>query len=147
MAIHSTIIAWKIPWTEEPGRLKSMGLRRVTHHWVTTNTYTMGSGDFSPLSALCELRLDNYLYVHRTRSGPIKILPYALCLQILVKLNHLVLINFSFMSITICIYVTSFISKLCVCVYIYIYIYIKLSNLYLFKIFKGNQHLFEAIFT
>ena len=31
MAIHSSTIAWKIPWTEEPGRLQSMGLRRVGH--------------------------------------------------------------------------------------------------------------------
>ena len=29
MAIHSSTIAWKIPWTEEPGRLQSMGLQRV----------------------------------------------------------------------------------------------------------------------
>jgi len=31
MAIHSSTIAWKIPWTEEPGRLQSMGLQRVRH--------------------------------------------------------------------------------------------------------------------
>ena len=31
MAIHSIILAWKIPWTEEPGRLQSMGLQRVGH--------------------------------------------------------------------------------------------------------------------
>ena len=31
MAIHSRTIAWKIPWTEEPGRLQSMGLQRVGH--------------------------------------------------------------------------------------------------------------------
>ena len=31
MAIHSSTLAWKIPWTEEPGRLQSMGLRRVRH--------------------------------------------------------------------------------------------------------------------
>ena len=29
MAIHSSILAWKIPWTEEPGRLQSMGLPRA----------------------------------------------------------------------------------------------------------------------
>ena len=29
MATHSSILAWKIPWTEEPGRLQSVGLRRV----------------------------------------------------------------------------------------------------------------------
>ena len=31
MAIHSSIIAWKIPWTEEPSRLQSMGSQRVGH--------------------------------------------------------------------------------------------------------------------
>ena len=31
MATHSSTIAWKIPWTEEPGRLQSMGLQRVGH--------------------------------------------------------------------------------------------------------------------
>ena len=31
MAIHSSTIAWKIPWTEEPGRLQFMGLQRVGH--------------------------------------------------------------------------------------------------------------------
>ena len=31
MATHSSTIAWKIPWTEEPGRLQSMGSKRVGH--------------------------------------------------------------------------------------------------------------------
>ena len=31
MAIYSSTIAWKIPWTEEPGRLRSMGTQRVGH--------------------------------------------------------------------------------------------------------------------
>ena len=31
MAIHSSILAWKIPWTEEPGRLQSMGSHSVGH--------------------------------------------------------------------------------------------------------------------
>ena len=31
MAIHSSTIAWKIPWTEEPGRLQSMGSQKVGH--------------------------------------------------------------------------------------------------------------------
>ena len=34
-ATHSSILAWRIPWTEEPGRLQSMGLQRVRHSWVT----------------------------------------------------------------------------------------------------------------
>ena len=31
IATHSSILAWKIPWTEEPGRLQSMGSQRVRH--------------------------------------------------------------------------------------------------------------------
>ena len=36
MASHSSTLAWKIPWTEEPGRLKSMGSLRVGHDWETS---------------------------------------------------------------------------------------------------------------
>ena len=32
---HSSFLAWRIPWTEELGRLQSMGLQRVRHDWVT----------------------------------------------------------------------------------------------------------------
>ena len=32
MATHSSTLAWKIPWTEEPGRLQSMGSQRVGHY-------------------------------------------------------------------------------------------------------------------
>jgi len=36
MAPHSSTLAWRIPWTGEPGGLQSMGSRRVRHHWVTS---------------------------------------------------------------------------------------------------------------
>ena len=36
MAAHSSALAWKIPWTEEPGRLRSMGSRRVRYNWATS---------------------------------------------------------------------------------------------------------------
>ena len=36
MATHSGILAWEIPWTEEPGRLQSTGLQRVGHDLVTS---------------------------------------------------------------------------------------------------------------
>ena len=39
MATHSSI-AWRMPWTEEPGRLQSMGLKKVEQDWVT-NTFTL----------------------------------------------------------------------------------------------------------
>ena len=38
MATHSSILAWRIPWTEEPGGLQSMSLQRVRHNWGT-NTF------------------------------------------------------------------------------------------------------------
>ena len=43
---HSSFLAWRIPWTEEPGELRSMGLQRTGHNWVT-NTL---SGDFGQRS-------------------------------------------------------------------------------------------------
>ena len=36
MANHSSTLAWKIPWREEPGRLQSMGSQRVGHDWATS---------------------------------------------------------------------------------------------------------------
>ena len=38
MATHSSILAWRIPWTVEPGGLQSMGSQRVRHNWAT-NTH------------------------------------------------------------------------------------------------------------
>ena len=35
MSTHFSILAWSIPWTEEPGRLQSMGSQRAGHDWVT----------------------------------------------------------------------------------------------------------------
>ena len=35
MATHSSILAWEIPWTEEPGRLQFMGSKRIKHNPVT----------------------------------------------------------------------------------------------------------------
>ena len=42
MATHSSILAWRMPWTKEPGRLQSMGSQRVRHDWETgTFTFTL----------------------------------------------------------------------------------------------------------
>ena len=46
MAAHSSVLVWRIPWTEEPGRLQSMGSQRVGHDWAI-NTFT-GSILWSP---------------------------------------------------------------------------------------------------
>ena len=39
MATHSSILAWRIPWTEENGELQSMGWQRIRHGWVTKHMY------------------------------------------------------------------------------------------------------------
>ena len=39
MAPHSSTLAWKIPWTEEPGRLRSMGSLRIGHDWATSLSF------------------------------------------------------------------------------------------------------------
>ena len=43
MAIHSSTLAWKIPWTEEPDRLQSMGSQRVKRNWATSLQVKMRS--------------------------------------------------------------------------------------------------------
>ena len=40
MATRFSILAWKIPWTEEPGGLQSMGSQTVGHNWATEHTHT-----------------------------------------------------------------------------------------------------------
>ena len=46
LATHSSIFAWEIPWTEEPGRLQFMGLQRVRHNLVTKQQISTTRGDF-----------------------------------------------------------------------------------------------------
>ena len=62
MATHSSILAWRIPWLEEPGGLQSMGLQRVRHDWATSLTHLLkitADGDcsheikFSIVAQLC----------------------------------------------------------------------------------------------
>ena len=42
MAPHSSTLAWKIPWMEEPGRLQSLGLQRVRHNWSNFTFFFFG---------------------------------------------------------------------------------------------------------
>ena len=52
MATHSSILAWEIPWTEEPGRLQSMGSQESDMTWQLNNN-NKGQGD-----CLCNLNLE-----------------------------------------------------------------------------------------
>ena len=40
MPSHSSILAWEIPWTEEPDRLQSMGWKRTGHYWMTEHRHS-----------------------------------------------------------------------------------------------------------
>ena len=52
MAAHSSTLAWKIPWTEEPGKLQSMGSLTVGHDSVTSLSH-IGEGNGNPLQYSC----------------------------------------------------------------------------------------------
>ena len=56
MAPQSSTLAWKIPWTEEPGGLQSMGWLGVVHDWATSLslfTFMLGEGNSNPLQCSC----------------------------------------------------------------------------------------------
>ena len=55
MATHSSILAWRIPWTEEHSGLQSMGLQRIRHDWVT-NIFTFWSWFWGDMSSSVVLR-------------------------------------------------------------------------------------------
>ena len=52
MATHSRTLAWEIPWTEEPGKLRSLGSLRVGHDWATSLS-RIGEGNGNPLQCSC----------------------------------------------------------------------------------------------
>ena len=54
--IALSILAWKIPWTEEPGKLQFMGSLRVGHNWATSLSFSLssiGEGNGNPLQYSC----------------------------------------------------------------------------------------------
>ena len=54
MAAHSSILAWRIPWTEEPVGLQSTGSQRVGHDWATSLSLScIGEGNGNPLQCAC----------------------------------------------------------------------------------------------
>ena len=57
MATHSSILAWKIPWTEEPGGLQSMGSQRVRHDLATDYTQVFLKLEFEGLYGNVRLTL------------------------------------------------------------------------------------------
>ena len=63
MATHSSILAWRIPWTEEPGGLQSIGSQRVGHDWVTNTLHSIHSPFSYPLVEFYNKKMLNFLTV------------------------------------------------------------------------------------
>ena len=71
MATHSSILAWKIPWTEEPGGLQSMGSQRVRHHLATDQQQQMLTGKPFCESSLSGTTIANPRGFHCLQQGPL----------------------------------------------------------------------------
>ena len=60
MATHSSILVWKIPWTEEPGRLQSIGWQRVGHNWSDlAHTHSSGTSLVVQWLRLCTFNAED----------------------------------------------------------------------------------------
>ena len=60
MTAYSSILAWKIPWTEEPGRQQSMGSQRLGHNWVTKHSTRLNFHGFSTFRPLLSLSFHSH---------------------------------------------------------------------------------------
>ena len=58
METHPSILAWEVPWTEEPGKLQSMGLQRGGYNWMTKHSFREYiSDDLKQSSPIRELKV------------------------------------------------------------------------------------------
>ena len=69
MATHSSILAWRIPWTEEPGRLQSMGSQRVGHDSATSLSF------YIPWASLVAQMLKNLPAMQKTWVQSLGLIP------------------------------------------------------------------------
>ena len=62
MVTHSSILAWRIPWAEEPGRLQSTGSQKVRHDWETSHTHTIYRHS---VQLMCSVMSDSATVAHQ----------------------------------------------------------------------------------
>ena len=91
MAAHSSILVWRIPWTEEPGGVQSMGLQRAGHDWAT-NTFTFHFLSFTYLKSYLILKSNHFSYfysgVHKVGwHAIIKVCEYSLVFQTALRMT------------------------------------------------------------
>ena len=63
MATHSSILAWRIPWTEEPGGLQSTGSQRVGHNWSDLHMQNLKKKNKEPTSPMLSTSLSSFFPV------------------------------------------------------------------------------------
>ena len=69
MATHSSILAWRIPWTEGPGGLQSTGSQRVGHNWATSLSLSLFFYSENPLEICVSTVLSPYPHLQPEASG------------------------------------------------------------------------------
>ena len=76
MAAHSSVLAWRLPWTEEPGELQSMGSQRVIHNWSNLarihfyNTFPSYFGaEYSATILLIRPQICNIIFYNRVEAS------------------------------------------------------------------------------
>ena len=73
MATHSSILFWRIPWTEEPGGLQSIGLQRVKHDWIDLADGILKSSDMTLLTKVHMVKAMVFpVVMHRCKNWTIK---------------------------------------------------------------------------
>ena len=68
MATHSSTLAWKITWMEEPGRLQSMGSQRVEHDWATSLSRRWWTKEFCVLQSMRSQRVRHDLMTEQQKT-------------------------------------------------------------------------------
>ena len=69
MVTHSIILAWKLPWTEEPCGLPSMGSQRVRHDWVRTHIHPVDGNECQSFPSLSQVS-DTWLTLCHLKTSP-----------------------------------------------------------------------------
>ena len=93
MATYSSVLAWEIPWTEQPGGLQFMRLQRVRHNWVTKQQQTTQSHHQAvPLHAMTSLLSAQEEALHKYQLSPLPALLWrmVLCIATQVQYNSII---------------------------------------------------------
>ena len=78
MATHCSILAWRTPWTEEPGELQFLGSQRVGQDWATEHTgkarsFFHSSNDFEAILTVCDKTCKSTVFGCFKKSGKVKL--------------------------------------------------------------------------